>query len=496
MRARTRKIERLAALLSALTPEEIHPGAMLLSGEPRQGRIGIGGAMLRRLESEGAAQVANVNLLELDEAFTRVQAATGRGSVAERERILGELFTRLTAAERDFVVRLLMGGLRQGALEGVLIEALARAGSVSAGTVRRAMLFAGNVGEVAATLLTEGEAGLQRFALELFRPLRPMLADSAENVSDAWARAGAAAVEYKLDGARIQVHRKENDVRVYTRQGHDVTSSVPELVEGALALPVREVVLDGEAIAFGTEGRPLPFQTTMRRFGRRLNVEALSRELPLTSMFFDCLQLDGQELVDRPNRERVAALTERVPAASLIMRREVTNEEQIDEFLGEALQRGHEGVLVKGLDSPYDAGRRGASWLKLKPAHTLDLVVLAVEWGSGRRTGLLSNLHLGARDPANGGFVMLGKTFKGLTDAMLAFQTEKLGELATEHEGHVVHVRPELVVEIAFDGVQQSPHYPGGLALRFARVKSYRTDKRAEEADTVETVRAIFERGR
>jgi DNA ligase-1 len=357
--------------------------------------------------------------------------------------------------------------------------------------VRRALLFAGGLGEVAVAALTGGEAALSRFSLSLFRPLRPMLADTAEDVVDALARTGPAALEYKLDGARVQVHRQGGDVRVYSRQGNDVTGSVPEIVDAVLELPARELVLDGEALALDQNGRPLPFQTTMRRFGRRLNV---SGELPLTSAYFDILYAEGETLVDHENRERARILASAVPAELRVPRRLVETAEEASDFLAEALARGHEGALAKSLSARYDSGRRGSGWLKLKPAHALDLVVLAIEWGHGRRQGLLSNLHLGARDPVNGGFVMLGKTFKGMTDETLAWQTEKFRSLQVEQRGHVVFVRPEVVVEIAFDGVQASSQYPGGVALRFARVKRYRTDKPPAEADTIEAVRAIFAR--
>ncbi|HEY8946565.1 MAG TPA: ATP-dependent DNA ligase [Polyangiaceae bacterium] len=493
-RARSAKIERLALVLRALAPEEVEAAVGFLSGEPRQGRLGIGGAALRRLWGKTAASEANATVMEVDEVLARVATASGKGSSGERDRLLAALFARLTADEQDFVGRLMLGELRQGALEGILVDALSKAARVPAAHVRRAVLFAGSFGQVALAAITEGEPGLARFSLSLFRPLRPMLADTAADVTDALARTGPSALEYKLDGARIQVHRAGGDVRVYSRQGNDVTSSVPDLVDSALALPVREIVLDGEAIALDSSGRPLAFQTTMRRFGRRLNVEALRAELPLSSFYFDVLHVDGETLVDRPNAERVAALMEHAPSELIVPRTVVETEPEARAFIERALSIGHEGVLVKSLTAPYDAGRRGASWLKLKPAHTLDLVVLAAEWGHGRRQGLLSNLHLGARDAEGGGFVMLGKTFKGLTDELLAWQTEQLLQRQTERRGHVVFVRPELVVEIAFDGVQRSSQYPGGMALRFARVKRYRADKTAAEADTIAAVREIFAR--
>jgi DNA ligase-1 len=355
-------------------------------------------------------------------------------------------------------------------------------------------MLAGDPKPVAVAVLTEGAAGLARFRLELFRPLQPMLADTADGAADAITRLGSAAIEHKLDGARVQVHRVGDDVRVFTRSLNDVTAAVPEIVAVARTLPARQIVLDGETIVRTTNGMPAPFQVTMRRFGRRLDVDRLQREMPLSAFFFDCLHVDGEDLIDRPTESRWSALAAIVAEPDRIRRAIVRDAASAEAFMAEALAAGHEGVMLKALDAGYEAGRRGASWLKWKPAHTLDLVVLAVEQGSGRRRGWLSNLHLGARDPARGGFVLLGKTFKGMTDEMLRWQTAHLSELEIGREGHVVHVRPELVVEIAFDGVQASPHYPGGLALRFARVRRYRTDKRATEADTIDTVRALATR--
>jgi DNA ligase-1 len=495
-RARLAKVERLADCLRRLAPEEVAIGVAWLSGELRQGRIGVGFAALREATAEGAPGAARSepSLGEVDAALSRIAQTSGRGSGAERARALRELFARCGAAERDFLAKLLAGELRQGALEGVMVDAVARAASVPASEVRRALMLAGDLGAAARAALERGAAGLAGFRLEIFRPLLPMLAQTAEDAADALARLDRAAFEWKLDGARVQLHREGDLVRVFTRSLLDVTAAVPELVELGLALPARSLVLDGEAQALRPGGAPHPFQVTMRRFGRRLDVESLCAELPLSGFFFDCLHLDGEDLVARPAEERWRALAERVPESARVPRLLAPGEGEARAFLERALAAGHEGVMAKSLDAPYEAGRRGAAWLKLKPAHTLDLVVLAVEWGSGRRRGLLSNLHLGARDPASGGFVMLGKTFKGMTDEMLAWQTKRLGELALSHEGHVVRVRPQLVVEVAFDGVQASPHYPGGLALRFARVRRYRPDKRPEEADAIGAVRAIHAR--
>jgi DNA ligase-1 len=353
--------------------------------------------------------------------------------------------------------------------------------------------MAGALPVAAEAALSGGAEGLARFRLRLLAPVQPMLAETSADVAEALAELGEAAIEWKLDGARVQAHRDGDEVRVFSRSLRDVTPAVPEVVEAVRALPARRLVLDGEAIALRSDGAPQPFQATMRRFGRKLDVGALRRELPLSVLFFDALHADGEDLVARPLAERHRALAEVVPAALLVPRLVTADPGAAGAFLVEALRRGHEGVVAKALGAPYEAGRRGAAWRKVKRAHTLDLVVLAAEWGHGRRRGFLSNLHLGARDPERGGFAMLGKTFKGMTDAMLAWQTERLRGLALgEGDDLVVHVRPELVVEVAFDGIQASPRYPAGLALRFARVKRYREDKRADEADTVEAVRALF----
>jgi len=358
--------------------------------------------------------------------------------------------------------------------------------------VRRAAMFAGDLGAVARVALTEGAQGLARFSIRVERPVQPMLAQSAADVADALARLGTAALEWKLDGARVQVHKSGDRVRIFTRRLNEVTDAVPEVVETVRALPSRELILDGEAIAIGPGGAPQPFQVTMRRFGRKLDVDTLRAELPLAVFFFDCLQRDGVSLVDRPAQERFAILAQALPARLIVPRLITGDPAAAEAFYRDALARGHEGVMAKAIDAPYEAGRRGAAWLKVKRAHTLDLVVLAAEWGHGRRRGWLSNLHLGARDAAGGGFVMLGKTFKGLTDELLEWQTRELAWREVARDAYTVYVRPELVVEIAFNDLQASPQYPGGLALRFARVKAYRPDKRAEDADTIETVRQRY----
>ncbi len=493
-RSRTEKLAHLAACLRALEPDEIPIGVAFLAGEMRQARIGVGWATTAGAGAGGAATMPTLTLGEVDDAFETIARRRGAGSAGERSRTLGTLFARATPSEQSFLRRLVVGELRQGALEGLLVEAIARAAGIAAAEVRRAVMLAGETASVARAALTEGAAGLARFRLEVLRPVQPMLAQTTDAAADALARLGSAVAEHKIDGARVQVHRDGDEVRVFTRQLNDVTAAVPEIVAVARTLPVDRIVLDGEAVVLGPSGAPATFQKTMRRFGRRLDVDRLVAEMPLAAYFFDCLHLDGEDLVDRPTETRWAALAGALPASRQIARRLVADPAAAEAFLAEALAAGHEGIMLKATGAAYEAGRRGASWLKLKPAHTLDLVVLAVEWGSGRRRGWLSNLHLGARDPARGGFVMLGKTFKGMTDDMLRWQTERLASLEIGRDAHIVHVRPELVVEVAFDGVQASPHYPGGMALRFARVRRYRLDKAAGDADTIDAVRAIFER--
>ncbi len=483
------KVERLATCLRRLPPGEVAVGVTFLSGETRQRQVGVGLAALRDLPP--AATISSLTLSEVDAVLEGMAACNGSGAQGERRRLLAEAMGRATLEEQRFLCGLLLGELRQGALEGVMVEAIARAASVPAALVRRALMLRGDLGRVAEAALGGGEAGLRAFRLEVGRPLQPMLAQTAISVASALERVRPAAFEWKLDGVRVQVHRLGGEVRVFTRSLDDVTPRVPELVEMAVALPVRAVVLDGEAIALREDGRPHPFQVTAGWVTSRLGVERLRASLPLTPFLFDVLHLDGEDLIDRPGAERQHALTMAVPAELRVPRLVTDDLTAATEFLDRALERGHEGVVAKSLIAPYEAGRRGASWLKIKPCHTLDLVVLAAEWGHGRRRGLLSNLHLGARDPLTSGFVMLGKTFKGLTDEMLAWQTRRLLELEVGRDAWTVYVRPELVVEVAFDGVQRSPRYPGGFALRFARVLRYRPDKPAGEADTVESVRAI-----
>jgi DNA ligase-1 len=483
------KIGLLAAALRRLQPAEAPIGVAFLSGQLRQRQIGVGYASIRDLPAPAAE--STLTLTEVDAALETIGQQAGRDSQTERRRRMAELMQRATSAEQDFLVRLIVGELRQGALEGVMVEALARALELPVGDVRRAVMLRGDLGAVAESGLRDGAAGLNAFRLEVGRPILPMLAQSADSVAEALGRTSPAAIEWKLDGARIQVHVLGSDVRVFTRSLDDITARVPELVEMARSLPVRSLVLDGEIIALRDDGRPHPFQISASRFGSRLDVDRLRTELPLTPFVFDVLHLDGEDLLDRPAAERHTALVSAVPEP-LLVPRIVTEDAAVgDEFLRETLAYGHEGVLVKALDSPYEAGRRGAGWIKVKPRHTLDLLILAAEWGHGRRSGWLSNLHLGARDPESGEFVMLGKTFKGLTDAMLAWQTERFLELERARDNWTVYLRPELVAEIAFDGVQRSSRYPGGVALRFARVLRYRPDKRPEDVDTIETVRAF-----
>lgn len=487
---RLHKVAELAALLVRLPPAEAAIAVSYLIGRLPQGRIGIGGASLAETAGEPAT-AASLTLPEVDRAFQALAETKGAGSASGRRDALAVLYRRATPEEQSFLTRLLLGELRQGALEGVMVDAVARATRLPPAEVRAAAMLAGDLPTVARAALAEGRGGLARFGLRLFTPIKPMLAQSAADLEEALGVLGTAALEYKLDGARVQLHKADGEVRVYSRRLNDVTDSVPEVVEAARDLPVDRLILDGEAIALTPAGRPQPFQLTMRRFGRRLEVERLRAELPLAVFFFDCLHRDGEDLIARPSAERFGALESFVPPGRRVGRIVTAGRDEAEAFLGEALACGHEGVMVKSLAAPYMAGARGSGWLKIKRAHTLDLVVLAAEWGHGRRQGWLSNLHLGARDPADGGYVMLGKTFKGMTDEMLAWQTEKLLALAERRDRHTVYVRPALVVEIAFNDVQASPQYPAGLALRFARVKAYRPDKAPEEADTIETVRRL-----
>jgi DNA ligase 1 len=539
---RSVKIAEIADLLRTASPPEVPVVVAFLSGELRQRQIGVGYAALGGLAAGGGAaggMAPTLTVSEVDGVFAQVGAVTGAGAQATRRRMLAELFGRATDAERDFLIRLIAGELHQGALEGVMIEAVARAAGVPASEVRRAHLLGGSLQAVAEAALTPAKlaaratapahpaapaavspaaattdpatpdpaggaasAALRSFGLQVGRPLRPMLASSASSVAAAFARVSPAAVEWKIDGIRIQVHRDESGVAIFTRTLDNITARVPEIVEEALALDVRAAVLDGEAVALYPDGRPRPFQVTASRAGTQADVARQRADVPLTAFYFDLLHLDGTDLIDEPASDRYALLARVLPAKLLIPRLMTADAAAAEAFFADAVARGHEGIVVKSPSALYAAGRRGSEWIKVKPRHTLDLVVLAAEWGHGRRRGWLSNLHLGARDPVTGGLVMLGKTFKGLTDEMLDWQTARLLELAEEPDRRpagdlrdaygVLRVRPELVVEVAFDGVQASPRYPGGLALRFARVLRYRPDKAAAEADTIDAVRALW----
>jgi DNA ligase-1 len=460
--SRSGKVAILAALLRGLEPSEVPVVAAFLSGVPRQGRIGVGYARVYRREVRASGR-PTLTVGELDGALAQLQATTGAGSGAARQRLIDDLFARATEDERDFVRRLLTGELRQGALAGLMVDAIAKAADVPAELARRALMLSGDLPRTAAAALPEGEGGLRAIGFELFRPVLPMLASGADSVAEAVAGFELASVEWKVDGIRIQIHRRGDDVRVYTRNLNDVTGSLPRVVAAVRGLQVRQAVLDGEALGGST-------------------------------FLFDALHLDGEDLLDTPLRERNARL--RAAAPELQMPGRFTSDpDAAQRVLDDALRAGHEGVVVKDAASLYAAGRRGKAWRKVKPVRTYDLVVLGAEWGHGRRRGLLSNLHLGARDAGTGAFVMVGKTFKGMTDELLAWQTRELLEREVERRGIAVLVRPELVVEIALDGVQSSPRYPGGVALRFARVKRYRPDKSAAEADTVDDLRALLPRG-
>jgi DNA ligase-1 len=491
--SRNEKVDIRAAVLRAVRTDEIEMVVGFLTGSPRQGRMGIGPSALRQAQVDLSVEVPALELWEVDTEFDRIATRKGRGSPAERVRLLRRLNERATSQEQEFLMRLLLGDLRQGALDGLMTEAVAQAAGVTSAKVRRAVMATGDLGAVTRTALTVGADGLSQCTVQLFRPIQPMLAQPSDIVG-ALARLGEATLEYKLDGARIQIHKAGDEVKVFSRRLRDVTHAVPEVLDVVSSVPARELILDGEVIALKLDGAPQPFQVTMRRFGRKLDVGRLQRELPLAPFVFDILYLDGQDLTEVPQAQRSAILTELATETWLTPSTVTADTVAAEEFLVEAIRRGHEGIMAKARDASYEAGSRGQSWLKVKPAHTLDLLVLAGEWGHGRRRGWLSNLHLAARDPEAGGFVMLGKTFKGMTDEMLSWQTRRLLELEIGRDRHTVFVRPELVVEVAFNNVQESPQYPAGLALRFARIKRYRTDKVPSDADTLEAVRKIYQR--
>ncbi|MGD9797275.1 MAG: ATP-dependent DNA ligase [Acidimicrobiia bacterium] len=485
-RARSTKVAVLAELLRSLEPDEVAVAVAMLTGAPRQGRIGVGWRRLQALEVTPAGE-PSLTIGEVDRALDELADCEGSGSNAERNRVLAGLFGRATAPEQSFLRRLLTGELRQGALEGVMADAVARAAGTPLAAVRRAAMLGGDLATTAAVALTEGEAGLTTVRLQVGRPVQPMLAASSPDAAAAIAEVGLASVEWKLDGARVQVHRDGDDVALFTRNLNDVTARLPAIVEAVRRMPARAFVLDGEAIGLGDDDRPGVFQDTMSRFGRQDG----GTGAPLGARFFDVLHVDGDDLLDRPLLDRLAAL-DAVVGPHAVPRLVTDDPAAAEAFLERSLAAGHEGVMVKAAGSAYEAGRRGTGWRKVKPVRTLDLVVIAVEWGSGRRRGWLSNLHLGARDPDGGGFVMVGKTFKGLTDALLTWQTEQLLARRVSESAGVVEVRPELVVEIALDGVQRSTRYPGGVAMRFARVRRYRPDKSPTGADTIEAVRSML----
>jgi DNA ligase-1 len=483
-RARSAKIALLADMLRRLTPEEAPAAVSFLTGKPRQDRLGVGWATVYGVDTAPADE-PSLEVLEVDEVLGELAGVAGPGSKQRRHELLERLFSAATADEQRFLQGLILRNLRQGALEGVMADALAAALGVTGEGVRRAAMLEGDLVKVASRALAEGTGALGTATLALFTPVQPMLAKTAAGAGEAIVLLGSSYVEWKLDGARIQVHRDGDRVKVYSRSLRDITEAIPDVTTTVLGFPARSFILDGEALLFGPSG-PEQFQDSMSRLG----ASTAGDGSPLTAFYFDCLHLDGADLIDQPLIERRAALERAVPAQSVVGSVLTAEPEVANRFFEEAIAAGFEGVVVKDPDQPYEAGRRGSGWLKVKPTHTLDLVILAAEWGSGRREGWLSNLHLGARDP-DGGFVMLGKTFKGLTDEMLAWQTDRFLQIEDHRRGQVVYLKPEIVYEIAFDGVQRSTRYPGGVALRFARVKRYRDDKGPADADSIETVRSF-----
>jgi DNA ligase-1 len=492
-RARSEKIRALAAFLQALHPDEIEPAVSYLSGEIPQGRIGIGYATLRAAAAASAAASGTLSIGDLNRVLETLVEIRGSGSAARRSAELRRLFSLTTSSEQEFLLRLLVGELRQGALAGVMLDAIGAAAQLPVAEIRRAAMYSHSLGAVGRAALQHGVTALRKFQLSLFSPVSPMLAQTSANVADALKELHHdVAFEWKMDGARIQVHKVDDDVRVYTRSLNEVTDALPEVVEAVRNLTQSTLVLDGEAIAFDSAERPRPFQVTMRRFGRKLNVDSLRAALPIRAFFFDCLHQGGRAIAELPLLERLHALAQSVPSSMQFPRLITASEAAAHAFYEAALAAGHEGVMAKSLDAAYEAGNRGASWLKIKRVHTLDLVVLAAEWGHGRRAGKLSNLHLGALETSTGSYVMLGKTFKGLTDAMLEWQTREFLARELRRDSGTVYLRPELVVEVAFSDLQASVRYPGGLALRLARVKRYREDKTVADADTMESVRRVY----
>ena len=477
-RSRTQKVALLAGTLRELRSEEAVVAVSYLSGSPTQARLGAGYATIYGVAVE-PAPTPSLQVLDVDQILTEVAAVSGPGSKQRRETLLADLFGRATEAEQEFLRGLMLRNLRQGALQGVMADAVAVALGVAPERVRRAAMLEGDLVLVASRALAEGPDSLGSSSLALFTPVQPMLAKTAATAGEAVAGLGEAVVEQKLDGLRVQVHRDGDRVAVFSRTLRDITVEMPAIVSEALELPGSRFILDGEGLSVGSDGKPLAFQETMSRE---------STGATLSAYYFDLLHHDGVDLIDEPLEARRRALEALVGPASRAASIVTDDPEEAESFFERTVASGFEGVVVKDRTQPYEAGRRGSGWLKVKPTHTLDLVILAAEWGSGRRQGWLSNLHLGARDP-DGGFVMLGKTFKGLTDEMLEWQTGRFLEIETGRHGHVVHLQPQIVYEIAFDGVQRSTRYPGGVALRFARVKRYRDDKGPADADTIETVR-------
>jgi DNA ligase 1 len=487
---RLAKIDILSRLLEQLRPDEVGIVVAFLSGMTRQGRIGIGYATIRAAGAP-AAGTASLEILDVDKTLEAIAATKGSGAEGRRRELLHDLMNRSTEREQRFLTALLIGELRQGALEGIMIEGVARASRVPASQVRRAVMMAGDVAPVATAVLAEGAAALDRYRVQLFRPVQPMLANTAEDAGSVISELGEAALEYKFDGARVQAHKSGDEVIVYSRRLNDVTPAIPEIVEAVRAMPAKELILDGEVLSLAPHGRPQPFQVTMRRFGRRLDVERMRKEQPVAPYWFDMLYLDGGEMIDEPQSRRFAALQQLSPVSAVVPHLITADSAKAGEFLDTALASGNEGIMAKAIDSPYEAGSRGQSWLKVKRARTLDLVILAAEWGNGRRQGWLSNLHLGARDLETGGYAMLGKTFKGLTDEMLAWQTQEFLKIEIARDKYAVYLEPKIVAEIAFNEIQVSPRYESGLALRFARVKRYRPDKSAADSDTFQTVKKL-----
>ncbi|MBD2760327.1 ATP-dependent DNA ligase [Yimella sp. cx-573] len=493
-RSRNAKVEAIAELLRQVDPDEQAIVADHLAGVLPQGRTGVGWRSLQKVEAEPAAE-ATLSIAEVDEQISAIASTHGSGSASRRSESLTDLWSRLTTDERAFLTGLLLGDARQGAGDGIMLKAVAAAAEVKETEVRRAVMLAGRTGPVAAAALQGGAETLAQVRLEVGRPLRPMLAGSSPEVESALDDDASWSAEVKLDGIRIQAHKDGDEVRLFTRSLDDITDRLPEVVEVVRSLPAHQLVLDGEAIALKPDGSPQPFQVTGARTASSADPESLRERVPVTPLFFDLLHLDGEDLVDTPMAERRDRLEAIVPAVNVVTVQRGVSQEQARAFFDDWVARGHEGVVLKRLDAPYAAGRRGATWIKVKPRHTLDLVVLAVEEGSGRRKGYLSNIHLGARNADGNGFTMLGKTFKGMTDEMLAWQTQRFTELMTDRDDWLVRVRPEQVVEIAFDGLQRSTRYPGGVALRFARVLRYRDDKSASEADTLDDVLRLAQWG-